>query len=1442
MSDGMKRIPLVLAAVAVLATAASGYDFFARARYPGPVRVAGVDLYKVEQQGGAHAEGYQRRVVNWWPRRGVDLIEVEEGMPLRTWTFRQRNDVQADRGWLTRQLASDQPLKLKAHLVGFRGIGNRYAPSGEEGDYVCPAAVLRLEDGRKRCFVRGTFIEEDEKYLLALYLKEMNRIRSTLKKVKYEINPSLHANWPDNAKPGEPGTMQVVGEHFMFVSGSQCPPGEPDNPWVGSASPEKARRFREGSVACAEDWWAYNEYIGNLMPYWDRNEKYKYCVTVVGTYRDGYKWLPGYAGGGYGACEIKNALGGPWSFGLFHEWCHGHAAGGWYLGGGEIQCDTGQTIADPSMLNFSNNIARPWRCCMHGSYKTCLFYAIMSQDPNWGYGMALTMPSGVGEQSVFQTLARLGEQRGLFDNGIRGVGDMVGEFTARLAELDCELQHVMRQTPSPSPGEVLAVKWNRMEPMDRAAGWYRIFREEAPESFGSNVVRLVAEEGAKEIRVDFRGLCEPGTYGDWRACIVAVGADGQARYSPLWNQGVMTMEIRPGDRRHWLTVAATPWALGPGQRYPYEVQLTGCRPGTPHVRPGDMDDYDLIYTGGKHLCKVPHAGDTPEAQRIQKGLARLEETLPAFKAAFNKAIADGKRNAGDWETRNVLQILSDRQQDVHRLNDGLMGARHPNGGGWVAKSAEVAQSAYVGPDAMVLDGARVLDHAVIENYAVVTGPKVVVSGHARLSGRAYVSGDVTLGGYARAWHEITGNLDKTLVAPEAPLREGQDKPDKWKLWANYALNREQKVVLEDTLRFGGAAFYELSLDGVLYGQPRYVVEDGRGGFQFDGRTQYAEAASTLADLGAITVDISLKWAGGSNQVVFDFGSSADNRFVLYAAGVSGRPELVVTRGGTSQRVVADRALPQGEWTRCRVEIDGRQLALWIGDHAAGRLASDFRPCDAFVPDGVKRNFLAAARDGSGHFHGTLDFVRVYHTVHEKFPEPRRQQQGDKAAQIDRQIKERINSENQYYLDMKKQIDARILEIQESTPRTGQVRGGIDEAKRKLADGQRDIAAKYDKSQPEKAARRSELASQREGLEKRKRELLDALLAEDKVYIEAREASEKIRAEMNRLEGLFKSQPRMRELRDQIAKLSTEIRESQDRIMNNPKDKDLVAQRRQIDEIQRQRSKLEQKIRQQPELKVLQEEAQQHRRFNERYRQLCDADAEIVRLRQVEGEKDYAYRKMLSDRYGGDPLLQQKTAQRDAASREMPEPLAALRVAEQYETVSKQVHNRSGELEQNTPAIAQINRELPRIREEEDAIVKMREIHIARESAHLTKLIGEAEKKYVEAKEEAGHAFWPEIQWLYSILRPAYSNHYNTSYWRYLSQWIRLEIGDDDDGLTEDAAPLEPGHASPAPESWKTCCDWQWRTAWELNGSIANLPLVREWLERARDDVLIAPQK
>ncbi|GAF96279.1 unnamed protein product, partial [marine sediment metagenome] len=187
-----------------------------------------------------------------------------------------------------------------------------------------------------------------------------------------------------------------------------------------------------------------------------------------------------------------------------------------------------------------------------------------------------------------------GQQRGLFKSGIRGLGDMVGEYGARLATFDCELEDLFRR-------HYFAPTRSWLETVDRDKGIYRIPWEEAPEPFGVNIVRLVTDEGAREFEVDFSGLHDPDFYSDWRACIVAVGPNGKSRYSPMWNKGRMTMKCLADDSSYWLTVTATPTALYSGNwmrniysgrhayRYPWSVQLSGARPGTPrHIR-GEMD-------------------------------------------------------------------------------------------------------------------------------------------------------------------------------------------------------------------------------------------------------------------------------------------------------------------------------------------------------------------------------------------------------------------------------------------------------------------------------------------------------------------------------------------------------------------------------------------------------------------------------------------------------------------------------------------------------------------------------------------------------------------------------------------------------------------------------------------------------------------------------------
>ncbi|MCP4829576.1 MAG: hypothetical protein GY889_11960, partial [Proteobacteria bacterium] len=73
---------------------------FERAKMRGPLR-DDVSLDVVKQTPG---EGYQPRVVQWWPKKGVDLIAEPKGAP-RTWTINQEEPEQGkDARWWPKTL------------------------------------------------------------------------------------------------------------------------------------------------------------------------------------------------------------------------------------------------------------------------------------------------------------------------------------------------------------------------------------------------------------------------------------------------------------------------------------------------------------------------------------------------------------------------------------------------------------------------------------------------------------------------------------------------------------------------------------------------------------------------------------------------------------------------------------------------------------------------------------------------------------------------------------------------------------------------------------------------------------------------------------------------------------------------------------------------------------------------------------------------------------------------------------------------------------------------------------------------------------------------------------------------------------------------------------------------------------------------------------------
>ncbi len=152
-----------------------------------------------------------------------------------------------------------------------------------------------------------------------------------------------------------------------------------------------------------------------------------------------------------------------------------------------------------------------------------------------------------------------------------------------------------------------ALRVTTLEPTDLAARRFAVPFAWAPQHWGYNLVRLMPDVGASQISVSFRGIIQdkaqtpplpglnnepthvPAADSDWRWGVVAIGADGAPRYSPMvsGSDADMTFPLKPGDTAIYMVVVATPDSLQKIQwdqayysiyRYPWMVQLAGALP------------------------------------------------------------------------------------------------------------------------------------------------------------------------------------------------------------------------------------------------------------------------------------------------------------------------------------------------------------------------------------------------------------------------------------------------------------------------------------------------------------------------------------------------------------------------------------------------------------------------------------------------------------------------------------------------------------------------------------------------------------------------------------------------------------------------------------------------------------------------------------------------
>jgi len=482
-------------------------------------------------------------------------------------------------------------------------------------------------------------------------------------------------------------------------------------------------------------------------------------------------------------------------------------------------------------------------------------------------------------------------------------------------------------------------------------------------------------------------------------------------------------------------------------RYPWEVTLTGCTPGTPHRKHGDIVNFDELYRkidGGNTYLNYPVKHEVPIALTQEDGKLSQEKlaTMLVRANASSKALEDklsaGKAHGG-YFTNKKRMALEGLRRRIKFLQDNARGNRHPNGGGFVSDNCKVAATAYVGANAMVLDGATVKDNACIKEFAVVLGPKAVVSGNAKIGGRAWVAGDLQVGGDARILEAATVSATWRETWGRGKLREGQAKIDgtaviKGELFLLLSFATDQHLTgglvtdyvadvrntrsgvfkhgrfyrAQDRFdrapgfgggRDAGALFVNwqfnhpqaitledsyVNNNGILHGRPGFTEDGERQCIAFNGKDQYAEAPPSVADFGELTIHMMIKRSAGKGGRLFDFGTGDGECFYLAVGPQKGKPVLTAHHKGKSYSIAASRGIPANKWVRIRVEMNGSTASIYVDGKRVANKGFAFSPRMVFIGDRPEGNFIACGRDKSEFFAGKMDHFRIYRKVHKDF--------------------------------------------------------------------------------------------------------------------------------------------------------------------------------------------------------------------------------------------------------------------------------------------------------------------------------------------------------------------------------------------------------------------------------------------------------------------------
>jgi carbonic anhydrase/acetyltransferase-like protein (isoleucine patch superfamily) len=327
------------------------------------------------------------------------------------------------------------------------------------------------------------------------------------------------------------------------------------------------------------------------------------------------------------------------------------------------------------MARWLNTAHFHWSSTRH-HYQAFIFLQYLKEKHGIGLINRLWNESIIGEHPL-QTYKRL--------TGIsqEELNQRFVEYAMRNVTWDYDIQEDLRIRMETLPRQF--VKHETIIPtlINSVRQWYEIPNHLAPQDYGYNVIRLYPEmqpncsEQFVYVQVEEQAVLPNHDAMRVAYGLVAVDANGNARYSEIYYEDEVIFEVMDTDTAIFMVVVGAPQIH---HNYRYEI-------GFPKIH------------------RQPYS-------------FRLQYAKPeGYQAGFNAP------------------------------PNGIAGAPHSNGGGFVATSATVDKSAFVGPNALVLDNAQVRDNAIINGYAVIK-QNALVSANAQVDNYAIIGEDARISGSA----------------------------------------------------------------------------------------------------------------------------------------------------------------------------------------------------------------------------------------------------------------------------------------------------------------------------------------------------------------------------------------------------------------------------------------------------------------------------------------------------------------------------------------------------------------------------------------------------------------------------------------------------------------------------------------------------------------------